>query len=387
MVTGGFFNSIDRDRLYDATQFGSIFDGIVRDGIFMSIGTCFRVVQDEEMTVHVGIGRAWFNHTWILNDSLLPIQIPQSEILLNRIDAIVIDIDNTPGVRANTIQVIKGTPATNPARPTLVRSHSHNQYPIAYVYVGQRVTEIRQANITNMVGTSETPFVTGILETVNIDMLVAQWGDQWREFFENQTTDMEQTNQKWKDQWNTWFVTQSELMQNTFRAWITEWEIFRDTYQNEMEEYDILWRKRWEQWFFNYTNDNSKDIMDWKNKIQSEFTSWWDDLKNILDENCCSQLTQAVLDLSQRVTELEKFKYYLEYYYTIWSPIYDNGYNLHEPLQDSKGNKLQDNDGGILNSSLWTEEMIVDSDGRNIEFRRLLQEIVDDPPPAVDQNE
>jgi len=62
-VTYGFYNSVNGDRKYDAIQVSSIFDGIVKDGIFMSIGTSFRVKAASGMTVNVGVGRAWFNQT------------------------------------------------------------------------------------------------------------------------------------------------------------------------------------------------------------------------------------------------------------------------------------------------------------------------------------
>lgn len=373
MLTCGFFNSKDHDRRYDALQFGSIFDGIVRDGIFMSIGDCFRVTKDQGMMVLVGIGRAWFNHTWTLNDALLPIEIPQSEILLNRIDAIVIDVNNSPAVRNNTIHVVKGTPATNPVRPALIRSLTQNQYPLAYVYVGQRVTEIRQENITNMIGTSETPFVTGILETVNIDMLVAQWGDQWRSFFERETADMTATNQAWKNQWESWFNSQTELIQNTYKSWIAEWTLFRDTYEQEMETVGKTWKEMWETWFYAYVNDNSKDIADWKHATEKDFNDWWDSIKAILDENCCSQLTQAVLDLAKQVEEVKQFKIDLIRHHIMWDGLYDNGYNLHETILDDSRSTILDNDLDPIQSRLLSEELILDSDGNPIECRSFVK--------------
>ncbi len=373
MLTSGFFNSKDHDRRYDALQFGSIFDGIVRDGVFMSIGDCFRVKQSEGMTVLIGIGRAWFNHTWILNDALLPITIPQSEVILNRIDAIVFDIDSTPGVRANTIKVVRGTPATNPVHPTLIKSLNHNQYPLAYVYVGQRVTEIRQSNITNMIGTSETPFVTGILDTVNIDMLVAQWGDQWQEFFEKETSDMTSTNQQWKEQWRTWFTSQTTEMQNTYKSWIAEWEAFQNTYEKDMTETSIKWKDQWNTWFHDYVSDNNRDIADWKHQTNKDFNDWWNSIKGTLDENCCSQLTTAVLDLAQQVEKLNNFKTNIELHRIMWLYLYDNGYNIHDDILDNNKLKIVDSNTNSIQSRLLSEEEILDSNGKPIEFRSYIK--------------
>ena len=183
-VTFGFYNSKEGDRRYDAIQMSSIFDGIIQDGILQHVGTAMVVKESEAMIINVGVGRAWFNHTWTLNDALLPLVVPQSEILLNRYDAVVLEVDSREAVRANDIKIIKGTPASNPTKPTMVKTNDRWQYPLAYIYVGAGVTSIRQANITNCVGTSECPFVTAPLDKVEIDDLIAQWQDQWTEFYD-----------------------------------------------------------------------------------------------------------------------------------------------------------------------------------------------------------
>ena len=171
-VTFGFYNSKEGDRRYDAIQMSSIFDGIIQDGILQHVGTAMVVKESEAMIINVGIGRAWFNHTWTLNDALLPLVVPQSEILLNRYDAVVLEVDSREAVRANDIKIIKGTPASNPTKPTMVKTNDRWQYPLAYIYVGAGVTSIRQANITNCVGTSECPFVTAPLLCICFRLLV-----------------------------------------------------------------------------------------------------------------------------------------------------------------------------------------------------------------------
>lgn len=93
-VTFGFYNSKEGDRRYDAIQMSSIFDGIIQDGILQHVGTAMVVKESEAMIINVGVGRAWFNHTWTLNDALLPLVVPQSEILLNRYDAVVLEVDS-----------------------------------------------------------------------------------------------------------------------------------------------------------------------------------------------------------------------------------------------------------------------------------------------------
>ena len=90
----------------------SIFDGLIVDGIFSSIGTAFNVRAAGGLTVNIGIGRAWFNHTWTLNDSILPLEAPEAEVLLDRIDAVVIEVNAIESVRANSIKFVTGIPVS-----------------------------------------------------------------------------------------------------------------------------------------------------------------------------------------------------------------------------------------------------------------------------------
>jgi hypothetical protein len=95
---------------------------------------------------------------------------------LDRVDALVIDVNTTPEVRWNEIKWVEGVPASrNPERPTLLDEEFHKQYPLCYVYRAAGTTIIGQENITNMVGTSEFPFVTGIIDSIDTDALLAQW--------------------------------------------------------------------------------------------------------------------------------------------------------------------------------------------------------------------
>lgn len=119
----------------------SIFDGVIRDGVLQHVGTALIVKESEDMIVNVGIGRAWFNHTWTLNDALLPITVPQSEVLLNRYDAVVLEVDSRESVRANTIKIVKGTPASTPAKPAMIKTNDRWQYPLAYIYVRAGVND------------------------------------------------------------------------------------------------------------------------------------------------------------------------------------------------------------------------------------------------------
>lgn len=191
-LTFGFYNSLNGDRKYDTVQISSIFDGIIVDGVFASIGTAFVVKAAGGNTVNVGTGRAWFDHTWTLNDAVLPMEASESELLLDRIDAVVLEIDATETVRANSIKFIQGTPASSPVRPTLTNEGLVHQHPLCYIYRTAGSTEITQADITNMIGSEETPFVTGILQTISLNELLGQWEAELDQFVDKESAEVDE---------------------------------------------------------------------------------------------------------------------------------------------------------------------------------------------------
>lgn len=193
-VTSGFYNSVKHDRRYSSVQMAMLFDGLICDGVYASIGDALVVKASSGMTVNVGSGRCWFNHSWTLNDAELPITIDSADVVLSRIDAIVVEINGTQSVRENTIKVVKGTAASqNVVRPALTKSGGVYQYPLCYIAVNANASFITQADITNMIGTSECPFVTGILETIDTDELVTQWQSRFEQLFSELESQIEQT--------------------------------------------------------------------------------------------------------------------------------------------------------------------------------------------------
>lgn len=297
----GFFNSVDHDRLYDATDISRLFDGLIRDGIFASIGDCMVVKQSNQMNVTVGTGRAWFNHTWSYNDALYPVTIPPSEILMDRIDAIVLEINSVEAVRANSIKLIKGTPSSTPTKPALTNTKEVHQYPLAYVKVGKEVTSIRQADIENCVGTSACPFVTGILEVISIEQLIPQWKDILNRFVEENTANF-----------NTWMNGEKQ----NYQAWltaakkeITDWEA---TSKSDYQKWYDSIKNGYDQWFATIKaayDANWSTFQKWEKSSQAEFDKWFENIKNKLEGDLGAKLTMEIEKLGkEKVSLIESTK-------------------------------------------------------------------------------
>ena len=209
-LTYGFYDSISGDRLYNSSQMSSLFDGLIVDGVFSSIGTRLEVrPQGTGLQVLVGEGRAWFNHTWTLVDAEIILTHDAPHVTYPRYDAVVLEVNSDVAVRANDIKIIKGTAAATPAFPALTNTGTLHQYPLAYVYVPVGISTINSGNITNKVGTSACPYVTGVLTSFNIDSLIAQWGGEWDDWKDGQVTsfsDWMATRQSSFDSWWATFV-------------------------------------------------------------------------------------------------------------------------------------------------------------------------------------
>lgn len=163
-ITCGFYNSQNHDRMYDADQISKMFDGIFVDGVIRTFGNKFAVTPSSGMRVNIGTGRAWFNHTWTLNDATLQLTLDNASNTLGRIDAVVLEVNRNLDVRDNDIKIIKGTESSQtPAPPILSNTGNLYQYPLAYIDIPAGTTSITEAMIRSQIGTEACPWCAGVL--------------------------------------------------------------------------------------------------------------------------------------------------------------------------------------------------------------------------------
>ena len=284
--TFGFYNALNHDRRYNAIQVSSIFDGIIKDGIFMSIGGHMNVkATGNGFNIVVESGRAWFNHTWSLLDADYPMVVSPSDVLEDRIDVVVLEVNENVDVRQNFIKIIAGTPAAKPTKPALTNNLDIHQYALAYITVPANSVTLTQSNVENAIGLGSTPFVTGILETINIDDLIAQWKSQWSDWTEE--VDLNWNN--WFDTvdnaWTTWFTQQQSKWEDILTERTEEWEEIKDTVDSE--------------WASQQGSINS-DYTNWKSSALAAYNQWLDQIKGTLDDDAATQLAKEVVELKNR---------------------------------------------------------------------------------------
>lgn len=179
-ITSGFFDSVNEDRLYDAEQITSYFDGLVSDGVYESIGNRFAVsAASSGLAVSVGTGRAIIKAHWIKNDEAATVSLSAADVQYPRIDAIVLRLDMT--ARAVTLVAKTGTPAASPTIPAITRTDEVYELYLASVFVAKNATA--PGTITDLRPSTYCGWVTGLIQQVDTSGLFAQWQAAYQQQF------------------------------------------------------------------------------------------------------------------------------------------------------------------------------------------------------------
>lgn len=289
--TYGFYNAINGDRAYDSIQMSEIFDGVIADGVYATVGDCFMVNEnlDTDNTITIGSGRAWFNHTWNKLDVKMIFSCPAAESNTNRIDAIVIEVDEPN--RTNSIKVIMGTPNTNPVKPTLQNSNGVHQHPIAYIRRNMGVKKIEQQHIENAVGTTDCKWVTGVINTLDATNLYNQWSSAW----------------------NTWFNSVKSNWTIVTTQYDDEWNQIKTRYENDWTGIKEEYALQWEELKNSLTNEQQEiveDLQIWVQNQQIYVENWFEnDIKGKLGEDPATSLQMQFNELEEGFQEAESYIY------------------------------------------------------------------------------
>ena len=181
-----FFNAVLSDgvydRIYNAEDFTSYLDLLVGNGVFPNPSTNLQVRAGSGMNVIVGAGSGWINGHKIINTADLTLAVDESDVLLNRIDAVVfyVDADN----RTMGIGIKKGTLAATPTAPSMQRDSSKFELCLAQISVPKQVVSITAAMITDTRGNSDLcGIVQGLIQQVSTTTLFAQWQAAFEAWF------------------------------------------------------------------------------------------------------------------------------------------------------------------------------------------------------------
>lgn len=190
-ISYGFFDSVSGDRKYNADDISNYFLKLISNGVFATPANAMQVQASSGMTIQVSAGWGFINCKWINNNAPYMLTIDAADVVLNRIDRIVLQLNAASNARNMAIVIKKGTPASNPQPPTLTRvSGGTWELSLAQISVAAGTGVITQAMITDeRPDTSVCGWVTGLIDQIDTTNLFAQYDAAFQEWF----TDIKET--------------------------------------------------------------------------------------------------------------------------------------------------------------------------------------------------
>lgn len=206
-VNSGFYDAVDYDRTYSADDMTRPYRRVVSDGVFATQygdpSTDLQVKSAGGMKITVSKGEGICGQKWFENPAALAITVPANTTLYRRIDSVIMQVDKTEAVRAGRIVYRTGTAAQSPTAPALSTNPLVVEYRLANISVAANATVIRASNITDMRGSADCPWVTGVITQVDTSTLFAQYQAAYSDFFAETTAEfgvyMDHQRESWED--------------------------------------------------------------------------------------------------------------------------------------------------------------------------------------------
>lgn len=117
----GFFDSVDGDRKYSASDIGEYFLKLISNGVFATPANAMQVkaTTTPSMEVNVTSGWAFINCKYLHNTAAYPLTITAADQAYPRIDRVVMQMNPALDTRACSIYVKSGQASTSPTAPSL----------------------------------------------------------------------------------------------------------------------------------------------------------------------------------------------------------------------------------------------------------------------------
>jgi len=196
-VNCGFFDSINKDRLYSADEMNRPYKRVITNGVFATpTGTPSTDLQvlsaNDGMNIVVKKGEGMFGDKWFENPADIAITVPNNTSTVPRRDSVIVQVDKRTNGRKGNIIYRTGTPNSNPMPPNLSTDNNVVEYRIANIYVAASAVYIGQDAITDLRGSSECPWITSLVKQVDTSVLFAQWEAAYQTYYKESTADFEE---------------------------------------------------------------------------------------------------------------------------------------------------------------------------------------------------
>lgn len=185
----GFFNSVNNDRVYDASDVAGFLKKFFTNGVFNnSLG----VSANDNMTVSVAVGNANINGYSYENTETLVFDINESDSELGRIDSVICRLDLTN--RQITTMILEGSYSSDPSQPSITRTGTIYDLRLANISVPAGAIRITADMITDTRFGADCGNVTQAVLELDTSEIFAQYTKYFNDWF-NELQDELNSNQ------------------------------------------------------------------------------------------------------------------------------------------------------------------------------------------------
>lgn len=227
-VRGFFYNSVNKDRLYNGQDMNEDKAPFYKEGV--AYGHLQVTADGESMAVKVDggsrTGYAYINLHTIHNTTVLELPVSGSNGTLPRIDRVILRNDETE--RKPSIFILEGAYSSNPQPPELTNNDTIQEKCLAEIYVAAGAVAISQSDIT------DTRADTGLCGFI---------ASQFEDFDFSQFT----------KQFNAWFALEKKSMEQDHANFIEEYAEMTQAFMTDQEA-------QWNKWFKEKQTELSGDI-------------------------------------------------------------------------------------------------------------------------------
>lgn len=265
-----FFNSKDHDRVYNARHWADYFAPLFKSGVFNGD---LQVVANGGMSVKINEGYAWIDgYAYHLTEGLV-VDIETASGNMNRKDNIVIRLDLT-NRWIKGYGVTGGYYSDTATAPTPEITATIHELVIGRINVAAGTTEITQDMIEDTRMDDELcGWVCGAVEQIDFAQIKAQFDT----FFANYEANIQQQYGTYLENIGS-LETQAENRYNSMDQEFTE-------YENQQKANITQWQK-----------EESEYLGVWIAAVQSEYFTWLEQIKDVLDENAAGHLQNEIDD-------------------------------------------------------------------------------------------
>ncbi len=203
----GFFNSVNGDRVYNADHISGLFEGLITDGVYESVGNKLAVQANSGMTIQIASGRGFFGGRWVNNDAEFLLTLEDADVLLKRYCAVCVRVDLSTEARTAQPYLKYGALASEPIKPTMERTDTVKEYCLAYILINGGATEITNADIEDArFDTNVCGWVTGLIKQIDANTIYQQQAAILDAFLAQQ----EKTVQEWVESLTSYLDANAE---------------------------------------------------------------------------------------------------------------------------------------------------------------------------------